>query len=934
MVQLMNFAINNPTLLGEADFLASFVARGDVLARILRQLGEIDATNLAAHRLIVGQRGMGKTSLLRRVAIAVEHDAALSAVLLPLTFREEQYNIHNLHIFWCNCLDALGDYFERHGQQDAMRALDRDVASISRSVPKNDDEQQAYRCFIDWAKRLQRRPLLLLDNMDFIFDVLGDDQAWILRRYLQAPGGVVVLGAATRFLESAGEPTAAFYEFFKVDVLPSLDHAATLECLRELARRRGAAGQKVLSLLASDPARIRALRDLSGGNPRTVVLLYLVLETNADGDAMSDLESLLDQVSPLYKGRIEDLAPQARVVLDAVALAWNPIVASEIAAASGVAAASVTPQLDRLVKLGLLEKCALARSSATGYQLGERFFNIWYLMRNASRRARHRLRWLVEFLRNFYTPQERCDLARSAMQHLCGDPQAAGQYALVLRESLEDDALRHALGHHATRLYETAAAQTRTELAKIVDLSDLHEATHTMTELREQVLHCKRDWYGIDPAEFWEGLGGSLLMSIVEKQRMVEILPELQQQQLEQLLHIFFNENNELNNAFLGNIGTLDVVRRALREGILEDISNVKQAVSCVEYFDCPGVLAVVIRIALDRLAPTVEDARDWIALLKKYNCPKPLGAMCWNSLGNLLRDHPDCYEEAELAYRQAIALDENLVYPWINLGDLLQIHLGRYEEAEQAYRQAIALDEINSHSWHNLGNLLQVHMGRYEEAEQAYRQAIALDEKSAKSLDGLGNLLQDHLSRHEEAEQAYRHALQCDQDGFFPMSNLAYLFFSQATCIAEAEHFYTQALQRMPPHGAALLRAYREFAYDNFGAATQVLREALDSQHVELLTTYLDDLLRNLRLAASKGYGEKLLAFFDESGLSDRYWPIRAAFEAYLYGEERLLDVNPEVRSAARRIYAWLDSHRRASSGAMVAAKPSKTRARRKATA
>jgi hypothetical protein len=36
-------------------------------------------------------------------------------------------------------------------------------------------------------------------------------------------------------------------------------------------------------------------------------------------------------------------------------------------------------------------------------------------------------------------------------------------------------------------------------------------------------------------------------------------------------------------------------------------------------------------------------------------------------------------------------------------------------------------------------------------------------------------------------------------------------------------------------------------------------------------------------------------------------------AFDAYLHGEAKLMDVNPEVRGAAKRIYDWLDSARRA---------------------
>ena len=51
---------------------------------------------------------MGKTSLLRRIGMGVRDNPQLAAKLLPLSFREEQYNVHTLHAFWCNCLDALG----------------------------------------------------------------------------------------------------------------------------------------------------------------------------------------------------------------------------------------------------------------------------------------------------------------------------------------------------------------------------------------------------------------------------------------------------------------------------------------------------------------------------------------------------------------------------------------------------------------------------------------------------------------------------------------------------------------------------------------------------------------------------------------------------------------------------------------------------------
>ena len=79
------------------------------------------------------------------------------------------------------------------------------------------------------------------------------------------------------------------------------------------------------------------------------------------------------------------------------------------------------------------------------------------------------------------------------------------------------------------------------------------------------------------------------------------------------------------------------------------------------------------------------------------------------------------------------------------------------------------------------------------------------------------------------------------------------------------------------------------------------------------IMEDYHGFVLLFLRLTAERGYGDKLIETFNEQGLSERFWPLHASFDAYVHGEARLMDVNPEVRGAAKRIYGWLDSPRRA---------------------
>ncbi len=66
----------------------------------------------------------------------------------------------------------------------------------------------------------------------------------------------------------------------------------------------------------------------------------------------------------LYKARVEDFASQARVVLDAVALAWNPITAADVAAATALDTSAVSTQLDRLQKNVWSKRSACPRPPA------------------------------------------------------------------------------------------------------------------------------------------------------------------------------------------------------------------------------------------------------------------------------------------------------------------------------------------------------------------------------------------------------------------------------------------------------------------------------------------------------------------------------------------------------------------------------------------
>ena len=168
---LLTTSVFNPALLRKEDLVRGFVARQALLERLLDDLGRVQPGSPPQHQLVIGQRGLGKTTLLRRMAFAIEDDRELSAKWIPLVFPEEQYNVKNLGDFWLNCADALSDALEATGNAVAAEHLDKRVEEMPPDPNRRSEE--AVRVLLEEADRLGRGLVLLVDNLDVVLDRLS-----------------------------------------------------------------------------------------------------------------------------------------------------------------------------------------------------------------------------------------------------------------------------------------------------------------------------------------------------------------------------------------------------------------------------------------------------------------------------------------------------------------------------------------------------------------------------------------------------------------------------------------------------------------------------------------------------------------------------------------------------------------------------------------
>jgi hypothetical protein len=166
--------------------------------------------------------------------------------------------------------------------------------------------------------------------------------------------------------------------------------------LKKLAEMHGETG-KIETIIRETPSRIETLRTLSGGLPRTMALLFQVFVDDEHGNAVNDLEKILDAVTPLYKHRMDDLPAQQQKIVDAVARNWEAVSVKELTERLRLESKVISAQLRQLERIDIIEKRTTQTKNHI-YLLRERFFNIWYLMRYGRKEDRQRVIWLVKFL--------------------------------------------------------------------------------------------------------------------------------------------------------------------------------------------------------------------------------------------------------------------------------------------------------------------------------------------------------------------------------------------------------------------------------------------------------------------------------------------------------------------------------------------------------
>ena len=370
---------------------AGFSIRKKEYQRIWKDIQTSKMTHPETHYLIQGVRGAGKTTLLSRLSYEVAEDKKLSEWLIPILLNEEEYGILSLFTFWLRIAEKLAEH-------DAQLYLDlfQQVLSLG------DDAVVAWELIQHYLDENKQKIIVFVDNLGELFKDFDEIEHAQLREVLSLHPHIRLIGGSSQSLEAHFDVSAPFYQFFKLINLKSIDETEMHELLRSLAKQTGEEAVKTIEEIITEyPERIEAVRRLTDGVPRTIVLLFQIIMEGAKESSYAYLEETIDKTTPLYKHRMDDLSRQQKGIVHTIAMNWDAMSTKEIAEQTRLPSKTVSAQLVKLQQQWIVDKIETNTKNHL-YIIKERFFNIWYLMRYGSQTDKRRVLWLTRFLESWY----------------------------------------------------------------------------------------------------------------------------------------------------------------------------------------------------------------------------------------------------------------------------------------------------------------------------------------------------------------------------------------------------------------------------------------------------------------------------------------------------------------------------------------------------
>lgn len=738
----------NPGTQTKEEIVNNFVARKDEYQRILYELKTENNGETARHILIMGQRGYGKTTLLLRLFYEINNDDNLREKFIPVIFNEEQYNIRTLYKLWENTALQLEEDYEK----EFIDLYDK----ITEVKNKENNDELSYEILSKGLEKQHKKLILFIDNLGDLIKKFELKEILTLIGVLSNTQNIIFVGASSDILETNVD-LMEILDNFKVIHLSGLTEKEAAKLLKKLGENYKS--DKISEIIEKQPERIETLRRLTGGVPRTIVLLFEVFVDYENGDPLKDLEIILDRVTPLYKHRMDDLSPQQQEIIDAMAVHWDAVSLKEIIKYTTLDSDSVEKNLELLEKSKFIYTIH-TNSQSKFYQISERFFNIWYLMRYGRKKDRNKVLWIVKFLTNWCNEE---DILNTAVKHLkeLQEGSIDAKDAIYMTEVLSSIPVTFELQEEMIEGTKKLLERIDSELIDDLPESDeeIVKSVYKYLEQRKYRLALNRLQDVKNPDGFIYGL-----LAFIYETGLSDVENALK---------------NYIKAVEKGNVKALNNLA-VLYQNELEDYDNAEK------YFKCAienGNVKALLNIGMlyFNKIHDYDKARYYLEQALQKGMYR-----AYIQLGLISQTVSKDFEKAERYFLSA--MEKGIESSYFYLARLYQNSFHNYLKAEEYY--LISIKKGNKSAVFNLALLYQNKIRDYKKAEKYY--LISVEQGNVDAMNNLAIIYKKDFRDYEKAEEFYLKALK--NGNKIAANNLALLYQNELNDLPKAIEYYELA--------------------------------------------------------------------------------------------------------------------------------------------
>ncbi len=766
----------------DEEIIANFTIRKQEFNTIINALGKQEKKGLQ-NFLLIGKRGMGKSTLLRRIDIELQKQEYKQNII-TIRLGGEGYRISKLYKLWEQVIDILTL------ETPMLKETKKNIES------SKEYEQNLILIISEYLATANKTLLLLIDNFDTLIKNFTTKEQHILRETLiQYP--IQIIGNTLFYEESFFSYNQPFYDFFKIIKLKNLSKEESIEFINNILEKEKKNGitinqNKKLSTIST-------LRILSGGVPRTIVFLLSVLFDDSVETTIDHLKKLNELVTPLYQDRMNQLSAQQREIIWAMAMIWDKTGVKEIAQITRMESKNVSAQLKVLEQNGYVAKAEIEGRN-NYYMIDERYFNIWLLMSEGTVYDGKRVLWLTKSLDMLFDETE---LTQYAIKCIGNFKKEENKFlfaqAILQSQKLESSTKLELLESYG---YETELnsenknwliqqkEKLQNEGLQKVEITNQEKNIETLKlQLEKQIEN------GVADATFKLGLFYHTEVKDVTKAEQYY------------LMAIEKGDVNAMNNlAILYHNELLDFSKAekyyimAIEKGHINAIHN----------------LAHYYR----------SKKKDYEKAEKYYLISASKGnTEAFNELGILYSTEIKDITKAKQYYYMAIEKGNNKAIS--NLGLLYKKEYKDYTKAEKYFMLAIEKGDIKAIN--NLAYLYKTELKDYKKAEQFY--LLAVSKGNIDAINELGILYSTVIKDVAKAEQKYLLAI--EKGNVKAEFNLAILYKKEFKDFVKAEQYFLKAIEKKDIDAMYNLAVLYKYEIKNSTKAEQYFLMAIENGHV-----------------------------------------------------------------------------------------------------